>query len=287
MGRLLVVMVITVFIHLIITLNYSIRLAGLRTRRLLTAISIFNVIYLFASVSNVIQAPLMTSIVEHSIKSGILRAGADVPAGQLIFQDAYKEQLVLLERKMRLVILASTAGSVIGAFMIPAVVRVFIRAVRIFEEVGSAPMTLIKLFFSLPWRRAGTAWPRYSTLVYLFKQKLTISKNLLLANVIMTGFYTTGVLSALYAGVMLPDFRSTATALSVIINGAAILTGAVVLEPTLSSITDQALCGARSEADIKQMTACMALTRILGTLFAQAIILPCAYLIKYFAQFLV
>ncbi|MDF9407831.1 lipid II flippase Amj family protein [Pelotomaculum isophthalicicum JI] len=287
MDRLLLVTAITVFIHLIITLNYSIRLAGLRTRRLLTAISIFNVIYLSASVSNVIQAPLMTSIVEHSIKAGIGQAGVEIPAGQLIYQDAYKEQLVLLEHKMRLVILASTVGSMLGAFMIPAVVRVFIRAIRIFEEVGSVPLTLIKIFFSLPWRRIGAAWPQYSSLIHLFKQKLTISKNLLLANIIMTGFYTTGVLSALYAGVMYPDFRSTATSLSVIINGAAILIGAVMLEPTLSSITDQVLCGVRSETDIKQMTICMVLTRLLGTLFAQVIFLPCAYLIKYFAQLLV
>jgi hypothetical protein len=287
MDRLILVTVITVFIHLIITLNYSIRLAGLRTRRLLTAISIFNVIYLFASVSNVLQAPLMTSIVEHAIKAGISQSGVGVPGDQLIYQAAYQDQLILLERKMRLVILASTVGSLMGAFMVPAVVRVFVRVIRIFEEVRSVPTALIKLFFSLPWRRICEARPRCSTLISLCKQKLTFSTKLLLANVIMTGFYTTGVLSALYAGVMFPDFRSTATSLSVIINGAAILIGAMVLEPTLSSLTDQALCGVRSEADIKQMTLHMVLTRLLGTIFAQVIFLPCAYLIKYFAQLLV
>lgn len=286
MDRLLLVTVLTVFIHLIITLNYSIRLAGLRTRRLLTALSIFNVIYLFASVSNVIQAPLMTSIVEHAIKAGVTQAGVAVPGKQLIYQDAYREQLALLEGKIRLVILASTVGAVMGAIMVPAAVRIFIRAVRIFEEVGSVPIVIIKLFFSLPWRRAGAAWPRYRSLTLLAKQNLTIPKKILLANIIITGFYTTGVLSALYAGAMFPDFRSTATSLSVIVNGAAVVIGAIAVEPALSSITDQAQCGARSELDIKQMTFYMVLTRLLGTFFAQVIFLPCAYLIKFFAQLL-
>ena len=286
MNRFLLVMVLTVFIHLIITLNYSIRLAGLRTKRLLTAISIFNVVYLFASASIVIQSPLLTSIVEHSIKTGLTQVGAEVPADQLIFQDAYKVQLVLLERKIRLVVLASTIGTVIGAFIVPAVVCVFTRAIGIFEQVGSVPKMFIKLFFSLPWRRAGMVWPRYSSLTHLLKQKLLIPKNILLANIIIMGFYSIAVLSGLYAGAMYPDFRSTATSLSVILSGAATVIGAVVVQPTLSSITDQALCGVRSETDIKQMTLYMVLTHLLGTLFAQVIFLPCAYLIKLFVQLL-
>lgn len=286
MNRLLMVTVLTVFVHLIITLHYSVRLAGLRTRRLLTAISIFNVIYLFASASNVIQAPLLTSMIEHSIKTGITQVGASVPADQLIYQDAYKVQLVLLERMIRFVILASTIGTVIGALMIPAVVRVFTRAIGIFEEVGSVPRMFIKLFLSLPWRRAGKVWPRYISLKPLLKRELLIPKNILLANIIIIAFYSIGVLSALYAGAMYPDFRSTATALSVILSGAATVIGAVVVQPTLSSITDQALCGVRSETDIKQMTFYMMLTHLLGTLLAQVIFLPCAYLIKQFVQLL-
>ncbi len=285
MIRLLLVLTLTVFIHLIITLNYSIRLAGLRTRRLLTAISIFNVVYLFASASIVIQAPLLTSMLEHSIKTGITQVGASVPSDQLIYHDAYKMQLVLLERRIRLVILASTIGTVIGALMIPAVVHVFTRAIGIFEEVGSVPRMFIKLFLSLPWRRVGKVWPRYISLKQL-KGKLLIPKNILLANTIIIAFYSISVLSALYAGAMYPDFRSTATALSVILSGAASVIGAVVVQPTLSSITDQALCGVRSETDIKQMTFYMMLTHLLGSLLAQVFFLPCAYLIKHFVQLL-
>lgn len=282
MDRLLLVMTVAVFVHLIITLNYSIRLAGLRTRRLLTAISIFNVILLFANVLIVIQVPLMTSMVEHAIKAGLTQVGTSVPADQLIYHEAYKEQLALLERKIRLVFLASTVGTVIGAVMVPAVVHVFIRAIRIFEEVGSVPKMFIKLFFTLPWRRAGAIWPSYRSLTPLFKHKLAIPQKTILTNIIVMGFYITSGLSALYAGAMYPDFRSTATALSVIISGAAIVIGAVMVEPTLSSITDQALCGVRSDWDIKQMTFYMVLTRFLGTLLAQVIFLPFAYLIKYF-----
>ncbi|HOV80032.1 MAG TPA: DUF2837 family protein [Bacillota bacterium] len=285
MDRLLPVTILTAFIHMIITFHYSIRLAGLRTGRLFTAISIFNVVYLLASASNVIQAPLLTSVIEHAIKAGTMQAGV-APAGQLPCAETYKEQLILLEGKLRLVMFASTAGTAAGALMIPAVVRVFIRAIRIFEEVGSVPVVFVRLFFSLPWRRAGAALPRFRPAALLIKKRMAIPKNILLINIVVTGFYTTGVLSALYAGAMFPDFRSTATSLSVIVNGFAVVIGSVVVEPVLSAITDQAMCGARNETDIKQLTLCMALTRLLGTVFAQVFFLPCAYLVEYFARLL-
>lgn len=74
--------------------------------------------------------------------------------------------------------------------------------------------------------------------------------------------------------------------LSGIVTGAAIVIGALMVEPKASLITDEAMRGDRGEADVKQLTFYMVITRILGTLLAQALFVPIAYVIKYIAQLL-
>jgi len=288
MERFVLVMVLTGLIHLVITLNYAVRLAGLRTRRLLTAVSIFNVINLLSSAANTVQAPLLTSVVEHAIKAGMAQAGAAAPGDQVIHQEAYKEQLALLAGRIRLVILASTAGTVAGAFLTPAFVKIFTGAIQLFEEVGSIPRMFVRLVFSfLPARvkRGNLSFlPRFSSLFYWAGRRLLIPRTFLVVNIFVTGLFTTGVLSALYAGALYPDFRSTAAVLSAIVNGIAIAFAALVVEPTASLITDEAMQGRRGEEDVKQMAFYMVITRFLGTIFAHALFLPCAHLIKYVVQ---
>lgn len=290
MERFLIVITLTVIIHLISTLAYSVRLAGVRTQRLLTAFSLYNIIYLVASFSNNIQTPLLTSIVEHGINAGAMQAGLNVPVEQVVSHAAYQGQLTLLAEQIRLVIAAATLGTLGGAFLVPPFVSIFVKAIRLFEETGSTLRTFINLAIScLPWRLRPKRlhFGAYCTLLkQIIRQKIKIPKNFLLANVIVTGFYTTGVLSALYAGAMFPDFRTTATTLSMVVNGFATILGTMVVEPTASSITDEALRGDRDEADVKQMAFYMALTRLAGTVLAQALFLPGAYFIKFIAQLL-
>lgn len=291
MDRFVVVFALTVVIHLISTLAYSVRVAGVRTQRLLTAFSLYNIVYLVASVSNNIQAPLLTSIMEHGINNNLMHGANIVPDELLVYHEAYRKQLALLAEQIRLVIIASTLGTLAGAVMIPAFIRIFVRAIWLFEETGSVLSAFIKIIFSRPSRQLCSGrllFPaRFSSIRQFTRRKLAIPKNFLFTNIIVTGFYTTSVLSALYAGAMFPDFRTTATTLSMIVNGIATVLGAMVVEPTASSITDEALRGDREEEDVKQMAFYLAFTRLMGTIFAQALFLPGAYLIKFIAQMLV
>lgn len=290
MERLLLVMVLMVFIHLIITMNYSIRLAGLRTRRLLMAVSIFNIVYLLASVSSTLQAPLLTSMVEHAIKAGMAQVGTTVPADQLIYQEAYREQMAMLAGRIRLLIMASTVGTFVGAILTPAFVHIFTRAIQLFEEVGSVTHMFMKLAFSFPLApvKQSKRVLRNSLNSFLFwlRQKLMIPKTLLVANIVVNSIFTVGGVSALYAGALFPDFRSTAMILSGIVTGTAVVIGAIVVEPKVSLITDEAMRGDRGETEVKQLTLYMVITRFLGTLFAQVIFLPVAVFIKLIVQFL-
>ncbi len=113
-----------------------------------------------------------------------------------------------------------------------------------------------------------------------------IPKALLVANMLVNSIFTVGGFSALYAGALFPDFRSTAMILSGIVNGAAVVIGALVVEPKVSLLTDEAMRGNRGEAEVKQLTLYMVITRFLGTLLAQVLFLPVSYLIKYIAQLL-
>jgi len=75
MERLLIVAALTAVIHFTNTLAYAVRVSGVRTRRLATAFSLFNVIFLVASTANTIQAPILASMVELVIKTGQDQAG--------------------------------------------------------------------------------------------------------------------------------------------------------------------------------------------------------------------
>lgn len=289
MDRLLAVAILTAVIHLINTLTYSIRLSGVRTGKLATAFSLFNVIFLLASTANSIQGPLMASIIERAIKAGSVQITGKISGAELLSQPLYQAQLALLEHQIRFIILGATIGTIIGAVLIPAFVRIFIRAITLFEECGSVPQLIGKVIMSpglLFSRSRRLNLPPRNSFKLLTVRRLAIPKTFLVLNIVVTGAYTIGVLSSMYAAALFPDFRGAATFISPVINGVATVLAATIVDPTAATITDQALRGERSEDDVKTMSLYLAGTRILGTLFAQVLFLPAAYLVKYIVELL-
>ncbi|MDA8097884.1 MAG: lipid II flippase Amj family protein [Clostridia bacterium] len=290
MTRLLIVIALTSVIHLINTLIYSVRLSGVRTQRLATAISLFNVIFLISSTANMIQAPLLSAIVERSINTAL--DGVAVPGRLNEFVDtpAYQVQLGLLAEDIRLVILAATLGTIIGALMIPTFVRVFSRLILIFDEIGSVPRLVLLILFSPRRLRRAMDYvqvPSMSEIRRTAHERIGLPKGFLVFNVVVTGIYTTGVLSALYAGALFPDYRSTAVLLSAIVNGFATVLLATIVDPTAARITDQAIRGVRPERDVQMMVFWLAVSRLAGTVLAQLLFVPAALLIRFVAQLIV
>ena len=119
------------------------------------------------------------------------------------------------------------------------------------------------------------------------KPSLPIPKVFIGLNALVAGIYTTGVLSSIYAGALFPEARQTAITLAPVINGVATVMSAAVVDPTVANITDQALRGERSEEDVKRMVNYLSVSRVVGTVIAQAIFLPAAYLINLIAVALV
>ncbi|WP_341473726.1 lipid II flippase Amj family protein [Desulfofundulus thermobenzoicus] len=279
-DRILLIAALTAVIHLTDTLVYAVRLSGVITRRLATAFSLFQLISLLASTANLIQAPLLSSVVERTINTGLQHTGT---AGQnLLESPLYYQQLAHLCLDIRMIIFAATLGTVAGVLSTPAFNYIFTRVIFLFEEAGSIPRLILMLLS--PYRLARTLHkrPRYGV---TFRPSLparprNIPMAFLAANTLVIGIWTTGVLSALYAGALLPDYRSTASLLSGVVNGAATILSAMIVDPTAATITDQALRGTRDQRDVRQMVYYLCLTRVLGTILAQALFLPAAVLIK-------
>ncbi|HHY93402.1 MAG TPA: DUF2837 family protein [Firmicutes bacterium] len=277
----------TAIIHMLNTLAYSVRLAGVRTKRLAISLSLFNLMFLLASAANTIQAPLLSSIVELSVNRALALAPRSVTAGELLSQTFYRNQLTLIARDIRMVILAATVGTALGSLLMPTFISVFARTIVAFECLGSVPRLVWHGLHPVHLQSLRTSLrpprPRHFATV----RNQSIPKNFLAFNVFVTAVYTTGVLSALYAGALLPQFRSTATLLSSVVNGVATILAATVVDPTAAVITDQALRGERPEWDVKSTTAFLALTRLLGTVLAQALFVPAAWFIRWVTHLIV
>lgn len=273
MERLLLVAFLTCFIHLINTLIYSVRVAGVRTGRLAIALTLFNVIFLLSSTANMIQGPFLGTIVDKAIKIG----GADVTTM------AYQEQLGILSGDIRLIILFGTLGTLLGLLLMPAFVKMFVEAIVVFEHAGSiSKMLTIAIFKPRTIKELAQkklAQPTMESTI----QYQGIPKGLLVTNVVVTAVFTIGVLAAVYAGALYPDFRSTTNFMASIVNGIAQILLATIVDPAAARITDQALRGVRAEAEVMQLSRFLALTRLAGTLLAQLLFLPAAYLIKFVA----
>src|SRR6185295_15839844 len=119
--QLAVILVLTFLIHLVDTLAYSVRIAGVRTRRLAVSFSLFNILVLVARTANTVQTPLIASRVEAAI-----RAGRATLVGDL-----------------RLVLVAGSVATVVGALLIPTFQNVFSKAVRAFNVHRSVPRLLM------------------------------------------------------------------------------------------------------------------------------------------------
>ena len=282
MDRFHLVALLTALIHLIGTLVYVARFSGVKTKRLATAFSLYQVISLVAMTANMVQAPLLSLTVEEAISTG------------QIYQQSY---FFDLEHHMRLIMLAATGGTALAGLFGPFFLFLFSRTIFLFEKIGSLPAMILSLLspsnFFRVMRQLCLALAylikSYSRRLAGFGLILPVTRfrqwffpvKLFVINILVVGIWTTGVLSSLYAGALIPAYRATATELSGIVNLIAVFLDTFLVDPVTAVITDNALQGARPESEILHLTFWLILSRLLGTLFAQLLFLPAVQLVKY------
>lgn len=262
-AQLLFICVLTFTIHLIGTLAYAVRIAGVRTRRVAVSLALFNVLVLVSRTSNSFQGPFLARRIEGAL------------AGQ-------GPQHLLMD--FRWLLLSATLASIAGAFLIPSFQRLFSRAVNGLKAQRSLPRLLLRAACHGGLSRLGGAVrvPAAANLRQL--RNGDIPAGLVLLNTAAVALWTVGVFASLYAGYLDPELRVTASTLSSVVNGVATILLLVFIDPQLSVMTDDVVEGRVAEPRFRRTVVWLAGSRVAGTLLAQLLLVPAAWLVVLAAR---
>ncbi|UUZ92887.1 lipid II flippase Amj family protein [Paenibacillus sp. P25] len=251
-------------IHAAETMSYAIRLAGVRTRKLAVALSLTGIIVLVSRTSNMVQGIFTGNMIDAAIQKPWLP----------------------LETWLHWIILSASAGTLLSIILFPTAVKLAMRLVSKLEASGSIPQ-LVKDSVNIAQLRQIRHHIRYPRWEMLKRLRIGgIPKRSLLMNVLITGIYTVGVLSALFAAYLVPDTRTTASMSSGLINGIATILLTVFVDPQVALLMDKAINGRIETAETNKMFGLLMLSRWAGTMLAQLLLVPGAYLIVWIVRLL-
>ena len=154
-----------------------------------------------------------------------------------------------------------------------------------FQVHRSVPKPILHGFFKggLSYVRHAATLPSGANVSGL-RGKGSVSLPITLLNVGAVALWTVGVFASLYAGALDPEVRVTSSTLSAIINGGATIMMAVFIDPHMSGMTDDVVEGRVSESTFRHAIVWLVGSRLLGTLLAQALLVPSAMLIVFVAN---
>lgn len=256
------VLLLTFLINLITTLSYSVRIVGIRTGRIAVSFALFNILVLVSRTAYGMQAPLLSKTIENNILSG---------SGANTFE-------------FRLIIFACTLATILGGFLIPTFQRILSIAVEKFSIYKSVPKILL-----LSFTKGGLTSIKENIVVPSPNNVISINLHkdfpwkVFIMNVFATAIITVGVLSSLYAGYINPNFRTTASNLSAVINGFSTILMFMFIDPYLSIMTDEVVLGKVKESLFRQYIFYMIIARVIGTILAQFMFIPSAKFIAWVA----
>lgn len=262
--QLLMVLVLTFVIYVISTLAYSVRVVGVKTGRIAVSFSVFNIFALVSRMAVTFQVPLLAKKIESNINSG------------------GTEDILYV---FRWVLISATIASIVGALIMPTFIKLFSKAVESFSIYRSLPRVVFHGF-----SKAGAEQFKLS-LTTPSKQNLSqlkslrkVSKKVIVLNIIATSISTVGSLSALYAGYINPELRTTCSSLAPVINGFSTIILFIFIDPYLSMMTDDVIRGECLQEDFNRSVIFIVAGLIAGTLLAQVLLVPASMIISMIAK---
>lgn len=254
---------LTALIHLIGTLAYAARIAGVRTRRIAMSFAMFNALVLVSRLSNGFLGPLIAKRVEDALARG---------GGSLLLSE------------FRVLMLASTVGVLLGIALIPTGQRLFVSAINRMQKRRSLAHLALRSVTPAGLRtlRDSVSIPKVSS-VRSAGPPREVGWGFLFANCAAQAILVVGVLASIYAGYLNPEYRVTASQLSALINGFATILLFLFIDPQLSILTDDVVDGKLSEPSFRRGIIWISGSRLAGTLLAQALFMPAALLIAWTA----
>jgi hypothetical protein len=265
-------MVLNAFLQAVQVGAYAARAAGVMTGRIGTSISLFNLFVTASRFANMFYAPMLGTL-------------SDRASHVLVDKTLISPEATLFEWQMRSIVFAGTAGTLLGAILLPTFIYLFVRGVGAFERRGSIPSSLLRLSDPRVWLDILRTVRIPSPNLFARYSIRDVPAKLLIANVLVTGIYAIGVVASYYASILRPEFARTALSASGLVNGIATISFALIVDPTSAFIVDQAVKGERTLGQVKSMVFYLALTSVLGTLLSQLLLYPAAWFIGSAAKF--
>lgn len=261
--QLFVICALTFAINLIGALAYAARVAGVRTRRIAMSFALFNVLVLVSRTANGFLGPFLAKRIEDRLADG----GGVTLAGDF-----------------RIVLASASIAVLVGILLVPTAQRLFASAIAHFQEHRSTGRLILRAATpaGLSTIRRSVAAPSRSS-VKALRRPLGVGRGVLVANMLAQALLTVGVLAALYAGYLAPEYRVTASQLSAVVNGFATILLFALIDPQLSVMTDDVVEGKIDEALFRRTIVWISLSRFAGTVLAQAVFLPAAMAIAWIA----
>lgn len=255
----LFIVCLTFAIHVTETLTYALRAAGVRVGKLAVALPLTGAVALVSRTSNMIQAPLMGKMIDYA------KVHPEYP----------------LVDQMRIVIAAATIGTLAAMVLFPSAVFLSCRVISHLEAAGSIPQ-MVRASFSLQKLKNARTHLHVPKLKLLSRQTIGgIPKRLVAMNVAVTAIYTIGVLAALLASAATEDSSTAASQASGLINGIAAILLTVLIDPQIGLMTDKVSRGERELRALNKMFGVLMVSRLLGTLLAQFLLVPAAWWIGW------
>lgn len=259
------VLILTFFIHFFGTAVLSVRLVGIRTKKMAASYAVYNIILVVVRFLNTLQAPLLAKTVENSILKD------QTPDKWLFFK----------------LCLAALMGSIVGGLFIPTLQRFMYFAVEKVYQNNSLIKLIIQSFSYKTFKRftESTTVPKVSNLNRLNRIN-DMPKNIILMNVIVSSITTISVLSCLYAGYINPDLRTTSLSLNGFIVGLSTVILIIVVEPHLGITADKVINGVYSDIYFRRYLIFVVIARILGTGLSIFFLVPFAHFVVFLAKWI-
>lgn len=266
-NKVIAIALFLLIVTMIETLAYSTRIAGTRVKLIATAISLFSTLVIISRFSTMIQQPLTAKLI------------ADAPSTNKLF---------FIEEQYRILIGVTSVGVLFGILLFPTFVNIFARAiVQLSNEKGSVISTFTKNLNIKSMKKIVKCF-RLPKLSYLQGITLkTIPKRLFVFNVFVSAIFTIGVLSSLYASMLVPeDYAQAALMSSGVINGVATIILTLFIDPKASVLADRVMNEQCDYIYIKSYSLTMISSKFIGTILAQILFIPAAYYVAWFAEWI-
>ena len=250
---LLLVLSCSALIHFIAISSYAAKLSGGLLGKIATSISLMNILLIASRAASALAIPILNKHTELSL---------DLP-----FEES--------GQVMRYYLLAAAAGGISALVLFGNLRSYFISVITDGGRnlIHSLIINLGSLLRRTKKREDNTANSK-------------VHKKVFIANMVGNAIWVAAPLSAILAGVLVPEYRSTAIHLSAVVNGIATIILFSYCDPYFAKRLDVAKETEESALMAEKTINDAALSHFLGIGLAQVLLVPCAYIIAFSAEWL-